>query len=429
MRRTRSAWLAHEASLQLVDRLEGAAQGLHVVELGRRRLDQLVRLGLDDLGALEDVVVLEQVRLVGEHLLDAQRPLLVPRPRQAQRLVPRRELHGPGPGVLRQRHPQRLEDDPLHVVLRLLLGEAERVDLDAVAEAPQLGVLDAVALAADAVPHARERPHLARLLDEADARVHEEADAADHGREVGVVDLARGAHAVEHADGRGERERDLLHGGGPRLLEVVAAHVDRVPPGRVRDRVGDGVDREAQARAGREDVRPPAQVLLHDVVLRGAGEPGGVHAHVLRVGDVETEQPRRGGVDRHGRVHVLHGYPVEELLHVPEVGDRHADLADLALRLQRVGVVAGLRRQVEGDGQARLPLGQVRPVELVGGAGGRVARVGADHPGRVTLAASSAHLQTVRCAAAGARHSFPHADPTGCSRRSPSWPCARAVPT
>ena len=108
---------------------------------------------------------------------------------QPERLVPRRELDGPGPGVLRQRDPEHLEDDPLHVVLRLLLGQAERVDLDAVAEAAELGVLDAVALAADAVPHARERPHLARLFDEADARVHEEADAADDGRQIGSSTL------------------------------------------------------------------------------------------------------------------------------------------------------------------------------------------------------------------------------------------------
>ena len=99
MRRIRSVWTAHQAALQLVDGLEGAAEGEHVVELGLRRLDQLGGLGLDHRGAVEDVVVLEQVGLVGEHLLDAQRPLLVPRAGQAERLVPRRQLDRPGPGV------------------------------------------------------------------------------------------------------------------------------------------------------------------------------------------------------------------------------------------------------------------------------------------------------------------------------------------
>ena len=57
---------------------------------------------------------------------------------------------------------------------------------------------------------------------------------------------------------------------------------------------------------------------------------------------------------------------VEEPAHLAEVRDRHADLADLAARQRVVGVVAGLGRQVEGDREAGLPLGQVRPVERVG---------------------------------------------------------------
>ena len=44
-----------------------------------RRVDQLRRLRLDHLRAVEDVVVLEQVGLEREHLLHPQRPLLVPR--------------------------------------------------------------------------------------------------------------------------------------------------------------------------------------------------------------------------------------------------------------------------------------------------------------------------------------------------------------
>ena len=52
------------------------------------------------LGAVEQVVVLQQVGLVGQDLLHAQRPLLVPRARQAERLVPGRQLHGAGAGVL-----------------------------------------------------------------------------------------------------------------------------------------------------------------------------------------------------------------------------------------------------------------------------------------------------------------------------------------
>src|SRR5206468_3489524 len=64
----------------------------HARELLARARDQVVRLLLHDVRAVEQVLVLEQVGLVGEDLLDAQRPLLVPRPRQAERLVPGRQL-------------------------------------------------------------------------------------------------------------------------------------------------------------------------------------------------------------------------------------------------------------------------------------------------------------------------------------------------
>ena len=81
---------------------------------------------------------------------------------QAERLVPRRELHRTGPGPLRQRHGEHLEHDALHVVLRLRLGEPERVDLHAVAEPERLVVGDPVALAADLPPTSRSSPAACR---------------------------------------------------------------------------------------------------------------------------------------------------------------------------------------------------------------------------------------------------------------------------
>jgi hypothetical protein len=45
----------------------------------------------------------------------------------------------------------------------------------------------------------------------------------------------------------------------------------------------------------------------------------------------------------------------EDLLHVGERIDGHADAADLAGGLGRVGVVAELRRQIEGHREPRLP--------------------------------------------------------------------------
>ena len=53
-------------------------------------------------------------------------------------------------------------------------------------------------------------------------------------------------------------------------------------------------------------------------------------------------------------------------MHVALVADRHADLADLAAGELVVGVVARLGREVEGDREPGLALGEVAAVELVG---------------------------------------------------------------
>ncbi len=125
---------------------------------------------------------------------------------------------------------------------------------------------------------------------------------------------------------------------------------------------------------------PRREVLLDDVVLCCAAQLGGTDALLLGVGDVQGEQPRRRGIDRHRRVHLRRRDAVEQGAHVAEMADRHADLADLATSHRRIRVVAGLRRQVEGDGQAGLPLGQVRAVQLVGRRRRGVPGVGAHDP-------------------------------------------------
>ena len=352
----------HQPALQFLDRGEGAAAAQHVVEFDLGGDRELVHLGVHDLGAGEDVGVLQQVALEREDLLEAQAPLLVPRSGQAERLVPRRQLQGTRTRVGRERHPEHLEHDALDVVLRLLFGEPERVHLDAVAEASKGRVLDAVASATDLVPHRGEGSHLGDLLDEPDPRVDEERDAPNHARHLARRDLARVAHRVQDVDRGGESVGDLLDRGGAGLLEVVAADVDRIPLGHVVDREGDHVHRETPRGLGREDVGAAAQVLLDDVVLGGARQRGVVNALLVGERQVEAPDPRRGGVDRHRGVHLGEGYAGQQLAHVAEVGDRHPDLADLARRQGRVGVVAGLGRQVERDGEAGLALVEVAPV-------------------------------------------------------------------
>ena len=103
-------------------------------------------LAVDHRRAVENVAHTPEVGLVGEDLLHAQRPLLIPWPRQSKRLVPGWKLHGARAGLLRQRYRQHFDQNAGDVVLRLLLGQAERVHLHAIAEAPVLGIGDAVAL-------------------------------------------------------------------------------------------------------------------------------------------------------------------------------------------------------------------------------------------------------------------------------------------
>ena len=165
-----------ERGLHVVDGLDGAAEFGDPGHLLAGAGGELGDEALHHLRALEDVRVLEQVGLVGEDLLEAQRPLLIPRPRQPERLVPGRELERARSCAAAERHRERLQRDPVDVVLRLRLGQAERVDLDAVAEAAELLVLDAVAIAPELFPQLGHRAELGVLLDEPHAGVDEERD-------------------------------------------------------------------------------------------------------------------------------------------------------------------------------------------------------------------------------------------------------------
>ena len=314
----------HQCGLHVagLDRGDRATEVGHSGHLRPCTLDQLGHLRLDHHRPGEEILVLEEVRLVGQYLLEPQRPLLVPRPRQPERLVPRRQLHRASPGVARQRHAEHLQDDPLHVVLRLGLGQAQRVDLHAVAEPTQLRVGHSVAHRRQLVPELREGAQLAHLLDEPHAGVDEERDPADHLAQVRGVDLARVTHRIEHGDRRRHRIRDLLHRRCARFLQVVAADVDRVPARHLADRVGDHVGDQPQRRAGREHVGPAREVLLDDVVLGRAGQPRDGGALLLGGDLVEREQPHGRRVDRHRGVHPGERDPVEQRPQVADVADR-----------------------------------------------------------------------------------------------------------
>src|SRR5262249_22412643 len=99
--------------------------------------------------------------------------------------------------------------------------------------------------------------------------------------------------------------------------------------------------------------------------------------------DIEREQPGGRRVDGHRGVHLAERDLVEERAHVAQVGDRHADLADLALGERVIAVVAGLGRQIEGDRETGLTLGEVLAIERVRLVRRRMAGISAEDPGPV----------------------------------------------
>ena len=97
-------------------------------------------------------------------------------------------------------------------------------------------------------------------------------------------------------------------------------------------------------------------------------------------GDIEREQDGGRGVDRHRGGDAVERDAVEEHAHVLEAGDGDADLADLALGQRVIGVVAHLRRQIEGDREAGRSLVEQVAVAVVGLFGGGEAGVLAHRP-------------------------------------------------
>ena len=106
--------------------------------------------------------------------------------------------------------------------------------------------------------------------------------------------------------------------------------------------------------------------------------------------DVEREQPHRGGVDGHGCVGRRQVQIGQQRAGIAQVGHGYPDPTDLTSGQRVVRVVPGLRRQVEGDAQAGLTLGQVAPEQRVARGGRRVPGVGAHHPRPVALAQADA---------------------------------------
>ena len=293
--------------------------------------------------------------------------------RQRQRLVERVRVQRLRAAGDRR---QRLDRDTDDVVLGLLRRQRRAAGLRVEAQRERLRVRRAEPLAHDARPQAARRAELRDLLEEVVVRVEEEREP--------LAELVRREPRLDRGlavgDAVRERERQLLHRGRAGLADVVAGDRDRVPRRDPLGAVGEQVGRQPHRRPRREDVVPARDVLLEDVVLHRAAQRG--RRDALPLGDelVEEQQERRRRVDRHRRRDLGERDAGEQHLHVGERVDRDAGPPHLAERARVVGVVAELRRQVEGDREPGLAAREQVAVALVRLLRRREARVLADRP-------------------------------------------------
>ena len=121
-----------------IDCGNGATHLLDALEFFLGQALQIVDLARNLARAVKNIPVVEQVGLVSENLLHAQRPLLVPWPRQAKRFIPCRQLDRACTRIFGQRDGQHLNQNARHVIFGLRLGQSERVHLNAIAEQPSV---------------------------------------------------------------------------------------------------------------------------------------------------------------------------------------------------------------------------------------------------------------------------------------------------
>ena len=192
-------------------------------------------------------------------------------------------------------------------------------------------------------------------------RVKEEAQLA--GKLVHVESGRDGS--LDVVDAVGQRKCNFLGGRAARLADVVPADRDRVPLGNLGSAVAEDVGDQPHRWGRREDVGAARNVLLEHIILNGAAQRIGRYALLLADGDHHCQQDGRGCVDGHADADLVKGNAVEQGLHIAQTGDRHADLAYFAFGKGMVGIITDLRRQVEGNRKAGLPLGDQELIALI----------------------------------------------------------------
>jgi hypothetical protein len=174
---------------------------------------------------------------------------------------------------------------------------------------------------------------------------------------------------------------------------VIRTDIHRIPFRRLAGAEQNQICGQAQGRAWREYVGSSREIFLDDVVLRGALKLVAGHALLIGGGDIESHEPRRGRIDRHGCVHGRQRNFVEQRLHVADVRDCDPNLAHFAARQRMIAVDAGLSGQVECDRKSSLALREILAIETIGLDRRGVPGVGSEDPRLIANRRLSAALR------------------------------------
>ncbi len=323
----------------------------------------IVGEGLDRVGTGERVDGGGDVRLVGEHLLGAQRQRRGLDRRQGDGLVVGVRVQALGAA---QHGGEALYRDPDQVDLGLLRGELHARGLGVETQHHRLGVRRAEGVLHHVRPDPAGGAEFRHLLQQ--GRAGDEEEGQPGGELVHGEPRLDGGPDV--GDAVGECKGDLLRGSGSGLGHVVAGNRDRVPPGNLVAAVCKRVGDQPQGRRGRIDVGTAGDVFLEDVVLNGSGDLRAGDALLLGDQLVQQQQDGRRRVDGHRRGDLVQRDAGEEHPHVLDRVDRHPDLSDLAVSDRVVRVVTHLGWQVERDRKSAGARGDKRVIPLVGLPGG-----------------------------------------------------------
>ena len=119
-------------------------------------------------------------------------------------------------------------------------------------------------------------------------------------------------------------------------------------------------------RSGRVDIGVAHHEFFEDIVLDGTRQLVVRHALFLGRDDIKRQNGQHRAVHGHRHAHLVERDAGKQRAHVVDGIDRHARHADVAADARMIAIVAAMGGEIEGDGEALLPGGEVAPVEGVG---------------------------------------------------------------